>query len=68
MFFDVNSTSSERNRDPLLFFVYAYIFLGKKRVLKKIYYNINKERKEVVEFAFVCKGETSFIKALTRFL
>jgi len=52
MFFDVNSTSSERNRENR-HFVYAYIFLGKKRVLKKIYYNINKERKPVIEFAFV---------------
>ncbi|NWF41526.1 hypothetical protein DJ474_08455 [Bacillus sp. 8A6] len=43
------------------------MFLGKKRVLGKIYYNINIERKQVVEFAFVCKEETSFIKALPRF-
>ncbi|TQR23947.1 hypothetical protein C7Y46_13820 [Bacillus safensis] len=43
------------------------MFLGKKRVLGKIYYNINKERKLVIEIAFVCREETSFIKALPRF-
>jgi len=48
-------------------FVYAYIFPGKKRVLEKIYYNINKEREPVIEIAFVCEKETSFIKVLSRF-
>lgn len=53
MFLDVNSTISERNRESVSI-VYAYIILGKKRVLEKIYYNINKTRKAVVEFVFVC--------------
>ncbi|UQZ95181.1 hypothetical protein EI692_17705 [Bacillus safensis] len=43
------------------------MFLGKKRVLEKIYYNINKEREPVIEIAFICKEETSFIKAPPRF-
>jgi len=53
MFFDVNSTSCERNRDHVPF-VYAYIFLGKKRVLEKIYYDINREKKIIQVSVFVC--------------
>jgi hypothetical protein len=35
-------------------FVCGYIFLGKKRVLEKIYYDINREKKVIQEFVFVC--------------
>ncbi|RAP23625.1 hypothetical protein C2W59_02471 [Bacillus pumilus] len=35
-------------------FVYAYIFLGKKRVLEKIYYDINREKKAIQASIFAC--------------
>jgi len=48
-------------------FVCAYIFLGKKRVLEKIYYNINNERKTIVEYVFICRREPAVFKELIHF-
>ncbi|KWZ65907.1 hypothetical protein HQ51_0212740 [Bacillus altitudinis] len=47
--------------------VYAYIFLGKKRILKKIYQDINRGRETVKEGFFISEKEVVFIKECSRF-
>lgn len=47
--------------------VYVYIFLGKKRMLKKIYQDINRGRETVKEGFFIGEKEVVFIKECSRF-